>query len=1127
MEQAIGPSNFAFLDSHDSLLARLGFMAERLYAEDPVTTLFKLRQFAEVMAKRVASRYGALSSPNEKLAEVLSSLRDRGLNREVLELFHEIRVTGNSAAHEVKGDSRTALHQLRNAWLLGEWYVRLRGQRTFKAPPFVPPPDPREASEALKAELQQLRDELLTARAESSDQRERAQAEAARRADAEALARQHAEEVAFWQSTAEQREQELTNHLQRLDAELAASQQKAQDTKAAEQAPELLANTPLSLSEADTRRLIDQQLRDAGWEADSQILTYASGARPQKGKSAALAEWPTEHGPADYVLFTDQVPVGVVEAKRANKNVASAIEQAKRYSRGFHIQGDMRDPRGPWGEYRVPFLFSTNGRAYLRQIPELSGTWFLDARRPTNHPRALDGWYTPQGLLSRLEQDVEEASRRLRESPSDYLDLRYYQREAIGAVEAALAAGQRDVMVAMATGTGKTRTCIGLLYRLLKAGRFRRILFLVDRSALGEQAYNALQDFKLEQMQAFPDIYEVKGLGDAAPGPTTRLHLATVQGMMKRILFRDDDAPPVTVDQYDCVVVDECHRGYNLDRELSEVELTFRNELDYISKYRRVLDRFDAVRIGLTATPALHTSQIFGEPVYQYGYRQAVVDGYLVDHEPPFRIVTALAEDGMNWKAGEELEIYRVRNQQLDLLHLDDEVTLELESFNRKVLTESFNRTVCQVLAQHIDPEDDGKTLVFCVNDTHADMVVRLLKEAMDERYGGVDDDAIMKITGAADRYMEKIRLFKNEKNPSVAVTVDLLTTGIDVPEIVSLVFLRRVRSRILYEQMIGRATRLCDKIGKERFLIYDAVDLYAGMEPYSNMKPVVTDPKITFRQLVDELETVQDLNARHVIVDQLIAKLQRKKGRIKGNDLERFTTLVSLTPSELSKELRQMQPEEAAAWLQGKVELADLLDEVSGDGTVFFVSRHEDELRRVERGYGEGQQRPADYLESFRRFVREHMNDLTALQVVLQRPRDLTRQQLRELKLELDRHHFRETELESAWREMTNQEIAASVIGFIRQAALGSPLLPYAERVERGLRRLLGRGSWTEPQRKWLERIAAQMKAETIVDRAALDSGEFARKGGFSRIDKVFDGRLEQVLGDLHESAWDDRQTA
>src|SRR6185312_2148466 len=169
-------------------------------------------------------------------------------------------------------------------------------------------------------------------------------------------------------------------------------------------------------------------------------------------------------------------------------------------------------------------------------------------------------------------------------------------------------------------------------------------------------------------------------------------------------------------------------------------------------------------------------------------------------------------------------------------------------------------------------PSLPGKTLIFCVNDMHADLVVRLLKQAFDDRYGPVHDDTVKKITGAADQPDQLIRRYKNEQLPKVAVTVDLLTTGVDVPEIVNLVFLRRVRSRILYEQMLGRATRLCPEIGKERFRVFDAVDIYSALAEYTDMKPVVVDPGITFAQLAEGIATVKDDDARDDLIAQLIA---------------------------------------------------------------------------------------------------------------------------------------------------------------------------------------------------------------------------------------------------------------
>lgn len=1119
--------NFSFLSVHDPLLVKLGGQAEHYFFADPDVCLIKLRQFGEVLAQRVAAQIGVYTSAQDDQLSRINALRDRGvLTPEVANLFHGLRKAGNDAVHAHKGTREEAIHQLKMARALGVWFHKSFKDSSFKAGPFTPLPDPGQQERAFADEVERLRRELEESRQVIEAERLIAEDEARRRAEAELVAHRSSEEVSVWQSLAEEMEAQLAAERQILAANLSAVQAQAVAAPAGEVQQRIeraqAAGENLDLDEADTRRLIDEQLREAGWEAYTGELTYAKGARPQRGRNMAIAEWPTSHGPADYVLFAGLKVVAVVEAKRKRKDVAGSIEQSKRYSRGYMIRAEEELVGGPWGEYHVPFLFATNGRPFLRQLETKSGIWFLDARRPQNHARALEGWYTPEGLLGLLEQDVDRAERELLVSASDYLPLHEYQQDAVRAVEAALAKGQRQVLLAMATGTGKTRTCIGLSYRLIKSRRFRRVLFLVDRSALGEQATNAFKDVRLENLQSFVDIYDVKELADMTPEPDTKLQVATIQGMMKRLLYptNEGDAPPV--DRYDCIIVDECHRGYNLDRELSETELSFRNERDYVSKYRRVLDHFDAVKIGLTATPAIHTTEIFGEPVYQYSYRQAVIDGYLIDHEPPVRIVTKLAEDGMTWHAGDDMKIYDARRGQIDLIHLPDEVDVEIDAFNKRVITENFNKVVCAELARHIDPSLEGKTLIYCATDHHADLVVKLLKEALDDQYGGVEDDAVAKITGASDRPLELIRRFKNERNPNIAVTVDLLTTGIDVPEITNLVFIRRVRSRILYEQMLGRATRLCPAIDKERFRIFDAVDLYKALEPYTSMKPVVTNPSITFIQLVKELSEVRETPARLEVRDQLVAKLQRKKRYLKKARLEDFETLTGMPFNDTMKRLQQSSPDELATWFASHPELAEFLDEVTGEGEKLIVSEHEDEVRRVERGYGTAT-KPQDFLESFRDFLNENMNRLPALLVVTQRPRDLTRQQLKELRLELDRAGYSEAALRTAWRETTNEEIAASVIGFIRNQALGSPLVPYEERVGRALKKILASRAWTMPQRRWLERIGKQLKVETVVDREALDHGQFKAEGGYARLDKVFDGQLEQVLGDFNDALWSD----
>lgn len=1125
------PSNFSQLRAHDVQLERLGLLAERYFADDPNTCLMKLRQLAEAMAQSVASRVGLYASTGEKQMDLLRRLQDHGIvPREIAGLFHEIRKAGNDANHSLAGDHRTALMAMRITWQLGVWLHRTFKEPGYASGPFIPPASPAAEDDVLTLELATLRRELDAFRAAHQDAAQALEATQAKALQAE-------EDRAFWETMAAEAEaakQDMAHRLEALQAQ--ASTQSPQVISGMVEAANVAAAT-VQLSEADTRKIIDEQLAAAGWTVDSVRLTHAKGARPQRSRNLAIAEWPTASGPADYVLFIGLTAVGVIEAKRKNVDVSGALQQAKRYSRGFTPSTETVLPADNWGgngEFRVPFAFSANGRPFLRQLSTRSGIWFCDLRRADNLGHPLDGWYTPEGLGALIKRDEVQAHQQLAAMPFNYgFPLRAYQQEAILAAEHAIESGRREMLVAMATGTGKTKTCIALIYRLLKAQRFRRILFLVDRSALGEQAANDFKDTRMENLQTFADTFGIKELEQPAPDDDTRVHIATVQGMVQRLLYTAEDATPPAVDQYDCIVVDECHRGYLLDRELSATELTFRGYEDYISKYRRVLDYFDACKIGLTATPALHTTQIFGAPIYTYSYREAVIDGFLVDYEPPVQIKTELSATGITWRLGEEVKVYDVRRNQIDLFQAPDDIKLEVEDFNRKVITEPFNRVICDYLAQELDPASRRKTLIFCATDAHADLVVELLKKAFSRQYGSVDDDAVIKITGAADKPLQLIRRYKNERNPNVAVTVDLLTTGINVPEICNLVFLRRVSSRILFDQMLGRATRLCDFDGagaKEAFRVFDAVQMFAALGNMTAMQPVVVNPNIGFAQLVQELAAVKDDDARSLVRDQFLAKLQRKKRHLSPQTARDFEVRAGMPPDEFIKHLKAMPIVDVAAWFTQNPDLGEILDR-TGDGPAqrLFISEHADALHSIERGYGNAQ-RPEDYLQAFGAFIRSHSNDIPALVTVLTRPRELTRRQLRELALELDKAGFSEARLTTAWREMTNQDIAARIVGFIRQAAIGDALLPYHERVDHALQQLLASQAWTGPQRDWLKRIAAQTKANVLVDRAALDDPDLIFKregGGFARLDKLFNGQLQPVLESFNDALWMPPQSA
>lgn len=1147
-------SNFEFLAEHSPLLAELGATAERLFPFDPASCTVKLRLLAEAITQDIAMRIG-VNPARTTQSDLLRAVDMRlGMDAQVRQLFHLLRRTGNVAAHELAHGIgyREGMEALKVAREIAIWFHRSFGRDlAFKPGPFVMPDDPSRKLAGLQQQIQQLHAQLQDAQTAQSAQAEVARLLEAQAAQERAMAQQAQEENAIYQQLAEEASERAASLQAQFDARLAAQQgQERPDTlgQLVKRASE--AARKVQIDEPATRQLIDLQLIEAGWAADSVRTTYRSGARPERGKDLAIAEWPTQgQQAADYVLFAGLTPLAVVEAKRQKVNVPGKIPQAERYARGF-VQAPDHEPAwrlaghaGPWpdgqgGHFELPFVYASNGRPHVKQLAEVSGTWYRDVRRPSNAARSLAGFHSPKGLLDQLKRSREEAERQLQAEGLAYLHLRDYQTRAIAAVEAALAQGQQHCLLAMATGTGKTRTIIGLMYRLLKAERFRRILFLVDRTALGNQAQDTFDEAPLEQNQPLSKIYNIAELGDMAAEAETRVQVATVQAMVQRV-FGSDTPPPV--DTYDCIVVDEAHRGYALDQEMTEGELAVRDPAQYLSAYRRVLDYFDAVRIGLTATPARHTSEIFGKPVFTYSYREAVADDWLIDHEPPIRYETLLNKHGIHFDKGDKVEALNLATGEIETAELDDELDFQVESFNRRVITEDFNRVICDALADELDPFGEEKTLVFCATDAHADMVKRLLDAAFGAKYGeAYHQAAVCKITGAADQVDQKIRLYKNERYPSIAITVDLLTTGIDVPPICHLVFLRRVRSRILYEQMIGRATRRCDEIGKTVFKIYDAVDIYAALQAVNTMQPLVKDPKITMEQLLDELNNPASHSApgstpghshAHDVLDQLSQKLMRvlrsaeHQAQKRPSLKERLAELQQqwgVPPAELHHHLHKLGPQAAAGFINQQVGLLTQLMEVQAlMGTAYMpvLATHRDELLAREQSWG-AYAKPEDYLESFGRFVREQLNQSAALAVVVNRPRDLTRDQLREVRLLLDGHGYSEAHLQAAWRHQSNQAIAASIIGFIRQAALGEALVPFEQRVAQAMQRIYTLRPWTPVQRKWLDRLAKQLTHEVVIDRSFVNRA-FVQDGGADRLDKLLGEHLDDVLAGLGQHLW------
>ncbi|MDG5853125.1 type I restriction-modification system endonuclease [Clostridium beijerinckii] len=1078
-------SNFTFLKEKWPILENLGRLAERNLYIDSNTTFIKCGMFGEIIVQYMFSMEDMdttlIAHDNSHNNRIKLLKKEDYIPEDIDNILHMLRLKRNDAAHNGFEDVEKAKVQLELTFKLAIWFMQTYGDWNFEPKAFeMPSKQENEYGENVNDISKEYEEKYKALEAE-------------------------------------------------LNALKAQEKDKEELEKRREQGKK--ASRRIELSEAETRRIIDDQLKSAGWEADTINIRYSKGTRPQKGRNLAIAEWPTYsmekgNGKVDYALFIGEKLVGFVESKKYSKDVAGTMIEAKNYAVGVKEEHEAY-VISKWNDYKVPFLFATNGRKYIKEIEDKSGVHFLDCRNARNNDKVLQGWYSPEKLEAMLEENIEEANKSLDELSFEFLKsensigLRDYQVEAIKAVEKVITEGkERSALVTMATGTGKTRTVLGLIYRLIKTNRYKRILFLVDRTSLGDQAFDTFKEVKIEDLKTLNQIYNINGLDEKLIDKETKIHIATVQAMVKRIMYNEDETNVPSIGDYDCIIVDEAHRGYTLDKEMTDTEVEWRDDRDFLSKYKKVIEYFDAFKVALTATPALHTTMIFGNPVYNYSYRDAVIDGYLVDHEPPHLIETELTRDGVHYNKGDKVAKYnKFTGELINGAELEDNIDFEIDQFNKKVIVEAHTRAALEEVANYIDPENDkGKTLIFAASDAHADMIVRLLKDIYKETIGGVDDNSILKITGAIKDPDLAIKKFKNEIYPNIAVTVDLLSTGIDVPKIDKIVFLRRVKSRILYEQMLGRATRLCDDIQKTHFEIFDCVRLYEALKDMTNMKPVAANANASFKVLKETLERAESVEEKEAVVNKVIAKLQRKKKLIDENERLIFKSLCNdKTPEEFISELRGVDTETAAKEIIRNNSLVEYLDEKYTNEEIIIVSDKEDKVISHTRGYGKGK-KPEDYIDEFKKYIEENKNTIQALEVVCTRPQDLTKESLKQLKAILDNKGFNEEYLKTAWKDLNNEEIVADIIAFIRQQALGSPLESNEERVKRAISKIKKEYYFTKPQENWLSRIEKVMLKEVVIDKETLNTGSFkAQSGGFDRLnEKMFNGNLGEIINKL-----------
>jgi type I restriction enzyme R subunit len=878
---------------------------------------------------------------------------------------------------------------------------------------------------------------------------------------------------------------------------------------------------------------IDPQLDSLGWK-----VAPHDEARPLGGdKPSAIVEYPTDNGPADYALAADQQLLAVVEAKKLSLGPQNVLAQSERYSRG--ASANLQDHRG----YRVPFLYSTNGEVI----------WFHDIRDPMNRSRQITDFHTPNALRELLKRDFAAACARLKALPNNHERLRPYQREANDAVEKAIADRKRKMLVAMATGCGKTFLTVNQVYRLMKSGVAQRVLFLVDRKALAAQAVRTFAAFDPEPGLKFDKIYEVysqrfrrEDFGeeekfDPKVLPTEYLtnpkvgdafvYVSTIQRMAMNLFGRgvqfgtseeeaDEDADKldIPIHAFDLIVADECHRGYTTAE---------------LSVWRGVLDHFDAIKVGLTATPAAHTKAYFDEIVYRYEYERAIREGYLVDYDV-VTIKSNVRMNGVFLQEGEQVKLIDTGTGAHQLELLEDQRHFDAPEVERNVTSPDSNRKILEEVKKHALEHEARygrfpKTLVFAANDlphrSHADQLVDLARDVF-----GRGEGFAQKVTGSptVDRPLQRIREFRNRNNPGIVVTVDLLSTGVDIPDLEFIVFLRPVKSRILFEQMLGRGTRKGERFpDKSHFTVFDCFD--GTLLAYFRTASAFTidppeKPSRTIREIVGEIWANLD---RDYNVRCLSKRLLRIDKEMSGEAREMFAAYI---PGGDIAELARSLPAELRRDFTGTMKLLrdesflELLEKYPRAAKRFVVAETTvDEVSSAQhlRGASGALLKPEDYLTTFARFVRENPAQIEAISILLSRPQDWSTAALNELRQKLSGTSERFT-VEKLQKAVTVRyhKTLADIISIVKKAAKEEePLLTAEERVDRALARITAGRAFTEAQRKWLDRIRSHLVQNLTIDREDFETVPvFTHDGGWKQADRAFEGKLGDLIRALNK---------
>ena len=947
--------------------------------------------------------------------------------------------------------------------------------------------------------------------------------------------------------------------------------------------------------EQRARDRIDAALAAAGWVVqDRDAMNLAAGP----GVAVREFQMAPGHGFADYMLFVAGQAAGGLEAKPVGYTLSGVELQADRYAAG--LPAGLNPPVAP-----LPFLYVSTGvdTRFVNGLDPDPKSRRISHLPHAHRPETLADWLGAETLdawVKRLRTggtgfytaagDTRPSSlrARLRTLPPLERDfLHPAQVEAVANLERSLRRGHPRALVQMATGSGKTIAAITSIYRLVRYAGARRVLFLVDRSNLGEQAEKEFQGFRTpDDHRRFTELYTVQRLTSNTIGAAGKVVVTTIQRLYSMLkgesAFAADDeaasqfesagaAPdePLPVvynaayppEYFDVIVIDECHRSI-------------------YTVWRQVLEYFDAFLVGLTATPAKQTFGFFNKNlVMEYDHERAVADGVNVDFEV-YGIRTRITGQGATIEATPDTMVeYRDRQTRRRRWERpDDDITYDAGELDRRVVARDQIRTVVRTFRDRLFTDlfpgrtEVPKTLVFAKDDSHAEDVVEIVRDEFG-RGNAFCQKITYKVTGAQPR--DLIQAFRNGFEPRIAVTVDMISTGADIKPIEIVLFLRAVRSRVLFEQMKGRGVRVIDARelravtpdarAKTHFVIVDCVGM-AGM-PLADTQPLERRKTVPFKALLKHVAmggtdpaTLSSLAGRLARLDRQCGPEERQRiaaasggaglaaisrAIVDGLDPDRqiaaarttFRTPAGDEPT--AEQVRQAADallRQAAEPLAARPALRRLLQDVKRRKEQIIDDVTQDQL--LEAGAGTEAKRKAKALvTSFERFIDGHKDEIDALQCFYAQPyaKRLRFDDLKELArtIEAPPRAWTPEKLWRAYETLAADRVRGAsaarlltdLVSLVRFATRrDAELAPFGDHVRRRFDRWLARQraagrDFTAEQLRWLEMIRDHVAASVEMTVDDLDYAPFAEQGGLGRAAQVFGDGLRPLLEELNEA--------